>query len=46
VAVLVDRQHKTFPVATDIVGHTIATTLQNNIVVEIDDTGVTGAYLE
>lgn len=46
VAVLVDRQHKTYPIATDIVGHTIATTLQDNIIVEIDESGISGAYLE
>lgn len=46
IAVLVDRQHKAFPVAADIVGHTIATTLQENIVVEIDAQGISGAWLQ
>jgi pyrimidine operon attenuation protein / uracil phosphoribosyltransferase len=46
VAVLVDRKHKSFPIATDIVGHTIATTLQNHIEVETKGKKVVGVYLE
>jgi pyrimidine operon attenuation protein/uracil phosphoribosyltransferase len=46
IAVLVDREHKAFPVTPDIIGHSIATTLQENIVVELDGDTVTGAYLE
>jgi pyrimidine operon attenuation protein/uracil phosphoribosyltransferase len=46
VAVLVDRKHKSFPIASDIVGHTIATTLQDHIEVETDGNEVVAAYLE
>jgi pyrimidine operon attenuation protein / uracil phosphoribosyltransferase len=46
VAVLVDRKHKSFPIACDIVGHTLATTLQEHIEVEIKDGEIEGAYLE
>jgi pyrimidine operon attenuation protein/uracil phosphoribosyltransferase len=37
VAVLVDRQHKTFPISPDFVGYSIATTFQEMIYVEIGD---------
>lgn len=43
---LVDRTHKTFPVNTDYVGMSLATTKQEHIYVETDGTNVTGAYLE
>ena len=46
VAVLVDRKHKSFPIASDIVGHTIATTLQDHIEVETDGEVITAVYLE
>ena len=46
VAVLVDRKHKNFPVASDIVGHTIATTVQDHIEVEIEGKEITAVYLE
>jgi pyrimidine operon attenuation protein / uracil phosphoribosyltransferase len=46
VAALVDRKHKSFPIAPDITGHTIATTLQNHIAVETEGTEVTGIFLE
>jgi len=46
IAVLVDRKHKTFPVAADIVGHSISTTLQDNITVEMEGDIVVGAYIE
>jgi pyrimidine operon attenuation protein/uracil phosphoribosyltransferase len=46
VAVLVDRKHKSFPIASDIVGHTVATTLQEHIEVETDGTEITAVYLE
>lgn len=46
VAVLVDRKHKNFPVASDIVGHTIATTLQDHIEVETEGKKIIAAYLE
>lgn len=42
---LVDRTHKTFPVNSDYVGLSIATTLQEHIFVETDAEKVTGAYL-
>lgn len=46
VAVLVDRKHKSFPIATDIVGHTVATTLQDHIEVETKGKKVLAVYLE
>lgn len=46
VAVLVDRKHKSFPVASDIVGLTIATTLQEHIEVEITGNEITSVYLQ
>ena len=46
IAVLVDRKHKIFPVSPDIVGHSIATTLQDNIIVEIKDGTIDAAYIE
>ena len=44
--VLVERMHKQFPVKPDYVGLSVATTLQDNIVVEVNDTDVLGAYVE
>ena len=44
-AVLVDRKHKSFPIVPDIVGHTIATTLQEHIEVECDNKKVNAVYL-
>ena len=35
VAVLVDRKHKTFPIKVDYVGLSLATTLKENIIVDI-----------
>lgn len=46
IAVLVDRKHKTFPVTPDIVGHSISTTLQDHIIVELDGDTVYAAYIE
>ena len=46
VAVLVDRKHKSFPIASDIVGHTIATTLQEHIEVETKGKEIMAVYLE
>lgn len=46
VAVLVDRKHKSFPIASDIVGHTIATTLQNHIEVETKGNEIVAVYLD
>jgi len=43
--VLVDRQHKLFPVSPDFVGLSLSTTLQEHIVVEFDTKGVGAAYL-
>lgn len=46
VAVLIDREHKSFPIASDIIGHSIATTLQEHIEVEIEGKQITAVYLE
>ncbi len=45
-AVLVDRTHKKFPVNPDIVGHSLSTTLKENITVESDGKSLTGVYLD
>ncbi len=45
VAVLVDRQHKLFPIATDYVGIALATTLQENIEVRFEEEEIS-VYLE
>lgn len=46
VAVLVDRQHKSFPITPDFVGLSISTTLQNMIHVEMNtSTNLYTAYL-
>lgn len=45
IAVLVDRMHKSFPVRVDYVGLSLATTLKENILVEIGE-GEMGAFLE
>lgn len=42
---LVERMHKSFPVKTDYVGVSIATTLKDHIQVEVEDGEVMGAYL-
>jgi pyrimidine operon attenuation protein/uracil phosphoribosyltransferase len=44
-AVLVDRQHKLFPVSPDFVGLSLSTTLQEQILVEFDDKGNGSAFL-
>jgi len=44
--VLVDRKHKNFPINADIVGHTLSTTVQDNIRVTFDNGKLTGAFLE
>ncbi|NDC41698.1 MAG: phosphoribosyltransferase [Chitinophagia bacterium] len=46
IAVLVDRKHKSFPIASDIVGLSLATTLQEHIEVEIVDGEITSVYLQ
>jgi Pyrimidine operon attenuation protein/uracil phosphoribosyltransferase len=43
---LVERTHKTYPINTDYVGLSVATTLQEHIFVEVKGDTVTGAYLE
>jgi len=45
-AVLVDRKHKAFPVAVDYVGLSLATTLKENIKVEIKKESNKAAFLE
>jgi pyrimidine operon attenuation protein/uracil phosphoribosyltransferase len=46
IAVLVDRKHKSFPISTDIVGHSISTTLQDHIEVETSGNEIKAVYLE
>jgi pyrimidine operon attenuation protein/uracil phosphoribosyltransferase len=46
IAVLVDRKHKSFPVSPDIVGHSVATTLQEHIEVKTEGELITGVYLK
>ena len=43
--VLVERSHNNFPVQSDYVGLSISTTLQENIIVEVNGETITGAYL-
>jgi pyrimidine operon attenuation protein/uracil phosphoribosyltransferase len=45
VAVLVDRKHKSFPIAVDYVGLSLATTLQEDIDVRIRDTKEWAVFL-
>lgn len=42
---LVERSHKMFPVKSDYVGISLATTLQDHIFVEVEGEVVVGAYL-
>jgi pyrimidine operon attenuation protein/uracil phosphoribosyltransferase len=46
VAVLVDRKHKTFPIKVDYVGLSLATTLKENIIVDISDAKNMSVHLE
>lgn len=46
VAVMVDRTHKKFPIKADYVGLSLATTLKDNIRVEIRDTEEMAVFLE
>lgn len=46
IAVLVDREHKSYPIIPDIVGHVIATTLQDTIIVNYDDLNIISAHIE
>lgn len=43
--VLVERSHKIFPVNSDFVGLSVATTLQEHIFVEVEGEKIKGAYL-
>jgi pyrimidine operon attenuation protein / uracil phosphoribosyltransferase len=45
VAVLVNRKHKSFPVKVDYEGLSLATTLKENIDVQIEQEGEQGVYL-
>jgi pyrimidine operon attenuation protein/uracil phosphoribosyltransferase len=44
--VLVERMHKLFPIKSDYIGLTVATTLEANILVETKDGEIVGAYIE
>src|SRR5690348_5662961 len=44
-AVLVDRTHKFFPVVANYIGHSLSTTLQENIRVDISGDRIRGVYL-
>jgi len=44
--VLVERMHKLFPIKPDYVGLSVATTLQDHILVEIENGEVVGAYVK
>lgn len=46
IAVLVDRKHKSFPITPDIVGYSVATTLQEHIEVTCEGPEITAAYLQ
>lgn len=46
VAVLIDRQHKRYPIASDYIGLQLSTTVQDHITVEIENGKVVGAYIE
>ena len=45
-AVLVDRKHKSFPLSVDFVGFSLATTLQENVIVETAGSEIVSAYLQ
>lgn len=44
-AVLVDRQHKSFPLSVDFVGYSLATTLQDMVMVDVEGDEILSAYL-
>lgn len=46
ILVLVERMHKLFPIKPDYVGLSITTTLEDNIIVEIVNNAIGGAYVE
>jgi pyrimidine operon attenuation protein / uracil phosphoribosyltransferase len=43
---LVERTHKKYPVKTDYVGLSVATTLQEHIYVDVENTTIKGAYMQ
>lgn len=45
VAVLIDRNHRTFPISANYVGYSLATTLQEHIQVLLEEGNKTGVYL-
>lgn len=45
-AVLVDRRHKSFPLSVDFVGYSLATTLQDMVMVEMEGEEIVSAYLQ
>ena len=44
-AVLVDRKHRRYPIRADYVGHSLATTMQEHITVEINSKGKGNVYI-
>ncbi|MCS6834251.1 MAG: phosphoribosyltransferase family protein [Flammeovirgaceae bacterium] len=46
VAVLVDRNHRNFPVAADYVGYALSTTINQHISVEMNEAGEMAVYLD
>ncbi len=45
VAVLIDRKHKRYPIASDYIGLQLSTTLQENILVEVEKGKVKSAFI-
>lgn len=45
-AVLVDRDQKNFPIASDYVGYALSTTIKEHITVELNNTEKIGVYLD
>jgi pyrimidine operon attenuation protein/uracil phosphoribosyltransferase len=43
---LVERTHKKYPVKTDYVGLSVATTLQEHIYVDVEESVIKGAYMQ
>src|SRR5258708_15079010 len=43
--VLVERTHKAFPITSDYVGLSIATTFEEHIIVEVNESEIDGAYM-
>ena len=46
IAVIVDRGHKSFPVSADYVGYALATSLKEQIEVELENADTFGVYLQ